>query len=121
MIQDFTIPGRLDGLNEYIDACRTNPRAGGRCKRENQDRVCWAIRQARLKPVSGCVGLSIHWIEPNARRDKDNVRSAVKYILDALVEMGIIKNDGWKDVGYIHDHYMVNRENPRVIVQLEEL
>lgn len=119
MIQEFEVPGRLPGANEYTAACRSNARAGGRMKRDAQERVCWAIRAAHLRPM-GKVDVSFVWIEPDMRRDKDNVRFAAKFILDALVEMQIIKNDGWRHVGDLSDAYMVNRDNPRVVVRLEE-
>ena len=54
------------------------------------------------------------------RRDKDNIRFAAKFILDALVEAGVIDNDNWACVGSLSDDYLVNKANPRVIVELEE-
>lgn len=119
MMQEFEIPGRLPNLTNYTTACRSNRQAGGRMKREAQERVCWAIKAARLKPM-GKVDVYFTWIEPNMRRDKDNVRFAAKFILDALVEMQIIKNDGWRNVGELSDRYMVNKDNPRVVVRLED-
>lgn len=41
----FTIPGRLDGLNDYTAANRTNPRKGGRMKKKSEDSIIWYIRQ----------------------------------------------------------------------------
>lgn len=120
MKQKFAIPGKLPGLNEYTEKCRTNARSGGRMKRDAQDRVCWAIRMAKLVRMDGKVDVRIHWVEPNMRRDKDNIRFACKFVLDALVEMKIIANDGWKNVGDISDTYSVNAQQPRVIVELEE-
>lgn len=35
----FTIPGKLDGLNEYTSANRTNPYKGGKMKRDNESAV----------------------------------------------------------------------------------
>lgn len=120
MKQQFTIPGRLDGVNEYTYTNRRNPIEGGKMKRRNQDAVCWAIKAAHLKPM-GKVNVHVEWIEPNMRRDKDNIRGGIKFILDALVEMGILANDGWNQIGNLSDSYMVNKREPRIIVTLEEV
>lgn len=119
MMQEFEIPGQLPNLNDYTTACRSNRQAGNRMKKEVQERVGWAIKAAHLKPM-GKVDVYFTWVEPDMRRDKDNVRFAAKFILDALVKMQIIKNDGWRNVGELSDRYMVNKDNPRVIVRLEE-
>ncbi len=120
MRQEFVIPGRLPGLNEYTGACRSGARAGGSFKRRHQDAVCWAIRAAGLRPVAGKVNVSITWVEPNMRRDKDNIRFGAKFILDALVEMGIVPNDSWTYIGELSDRYYVNKSDPKIIVELEE-
>ena len=54
------------------------------------------------------------------RRDKDNISSAKKYILDALVVSGVIGNDNWRWIaGSLPDTYKVNKQEPRVIVTIE--
>lgn len=120
MRQEFAIPGRLPGLNEYTGMCRSGSRAGGRMKREAQDIVCWAIRAAGVKPVAGRVDVHVTWVEPNMRRDKDNIRAGIKFILDALVETGVIPNDNWTYIGELTDAFRVNRSEPKVVVELEE-
>lgn len=120
MRQEFAIPGRLAALNEYIDACRANRYAGAGVKRENQEAVEWCIRQANLKPMAR-VDVRFTWVEANMRRDKDNIRFAAKFILDALVTQGVIRNDNWQCIGDLTDRFLVNRENPRIVVELEEI
>lgn len=120
MIQQFTIPGKLSSLNEYISRCRQSPIAGAALKRKEQDRVVKAITDAGIKPMKTPVDVLIEWFEPNMRRDKDNVRSGIKYILDGLVEAGIIANDGWKHINTITDAYYVNKSDPRVRVTIRE-
>lgn len=119
MRQAFEIPGRLDGLNTYTSANRTNPYAGAKMKKSNQEAVMWAIKAAKLEPMEA-VTVHITWIEPNMRRDPDNIRFGAKFILDALVQMGVIPNDTQKYVRGISDRFMVNKSNPRIIVELEE-
>lgn len=120
MTQKFTIPGRLDGLNSVTNANRTNKYAGARLKRENEDLVLSSILQAKLKPMTKPVFISFLWIEPNMKRDKDNIASAKKMVLDALVKGGIIKNDGWKDIVGFSDSFCIDKNNPRIEIELKE-
>lgn len=82
----FTIPGRLDGLNDYTAANRTNPRKGGRVKKDNESVVIWCIRQQLpgvhiTKPVL----IYYHFFEKDMRRDGDNILSCgTKFIQDSL-------------------------------------
>lgn len=120
MKQTFVIPGRLTGLNEYIDACRRNRYAGAKIKKEAHKDICFEIKRQRVKRFKNPVSVNITWIEPNMKRDKDNISFAKKFILDSLVEMQIIKDDGWKWVGNLSDQFLVNRSNPRIIVTLDD-
>lgn len=122
MKQRFEVKGKLPSLNDYVAQCRRNPYAGAKAKKAAQETVEWAIRAAHLKPMRPPVTVSFTWVEPDMRRDKDNISSAKKYILDALVECGVIPDDNWKCIaGSLPDQYKVNKANPRVIVELEEV
>lgn len=120
MRQTFEIPGRLIGLNEYVDACRRNRYGAAKAKRENQEKVYWQIKKNRIKKMTGKVDVSFVWIEPNMKRDKDNISFAKKFILDALVQAQIIPNDNWKWVNNLSDRFAVNKSNPRIIVTLDD-
>jgi len=98
MNQYLEIPFRLPSLNEVIGANRTNPYAGAKLKRDTEERLIWTIRQAKLKPVTLPCIVHMLFVEPNRRRDADNVESAKKFILDALVKAGILVNDSPKYV-----------------------
>lgn len=126
MKQSFTIPGRLDGLNEYTRACRTKAGTGAKMKRDNQNLVCQIIKLSRLKPMQGKVDITYIWHEKpckknGAIRDKDNIRFAAKFINDALVDMGIIKDDGWRHVGILRDEFYRTSGEARIEVILEEV
>lgn len=125
MIQSLTIPGRLNGMNEYTRACRAHPQAGAHMKRADQDAVLWAIRAARLIPCSGRVRIRYRFYEAPKRkgarlRDKSNISGfAVKVIEDALVEAGVIPDDGWDVVaGYSCD--FCRTADPRIVVEVED-
>lgn len=125
MKQVLVIPGRLDGLNEYTNACRGHWSKGYKMKKANEETVLWAIRASKLKPMGGKVNIVYRWFErpdPNngAMRDKDNIRFAAKYINDALQKAGIIKNDNWTYIGDLSDKYYLASGEGRIEVVLEE-
>lgn len=65
--------------------------------------------------------VKITWHEPNRRRDVDNIQFAVKFILDALVELQVIDDDSQKCITSINHKVVVDKDNPRIEVELEEL
>lgn len=98
MNQYFIINARLPSLNELIAANRQGYRVGARLKRDTQTAIMWAITAANLKPVIMPCIVHMTFEEATKRRDTDNVESAKKFILDALVNTGILKGDGPKHV-----------------------
>jgi Holliday junction resolvase RusA-like endonuclease len=116
----FTIPGRLPGLNEYTAANRTHAKAGARAKKEAEWQVAWGVKIARLEPIDGPVLLTFAWHEPDRRRDVDNVAFAKKFILDALVRLGILAGDGRKHVVGFSDEFHLDRRRPRVVVTIRK-
>lgn len=118
----LTIPGRLPGLNEYTTACRTNPQAGNRMKKDAQLMVQWMIRaQLHRMKIEKPVFMLFTFYEQDRRRDRDNVSSfARKVIQDALVKTGTLQDDGWDQVtGYL-DNFKVDKQHPRIEVQFIE-
>lgn len=120
MRRAFEIPGRLPGANEWTRACKQHHSKAGRMKREAQDLIIRCIRAARIEPVQGRVIVHFTWVEPNMRRDYDNIAFAKKFVFDALQEAGTIPNDNWRYVEGFSDTFRLNRKNPRVIVEIEE-
>lgn len=124
----FTIQGRLPSANEFIRWDRIRGRHGMRVKfwgaakrREARYHIFAYIRLAKLAKFSGQVALDVRWVEPNARRDYDNIASGIKFILDALVQSGIIKGDSRKWIpAPVQHHFAVDKKNPRIEVTIEE-
>lgn len=116
----FIIQGRLDGLNEYTSANRSNRYKGNSVKRNNEKSVIFAIRQAKLKKIDKYpVSLEITWYEPNKRRDIDNITFAVKFILDALVKSGVLENDSQRYVNKISHDVQADKQKPRIEVEIK--
>lgn len=125
MIMEYllTIPGTLNNLNDYIAAERTNRHKGASMKRVNGNIVAAAIRQSmRGVRIEKPVQMIYTWYEPNKRRDKDNISSfGRKVIQDALVQCGVLKDDGWKHVVGFSDRFEVDKTNPRIEVKITEI
>lgn len=115
------IHGRLDNLNDYIKACRTNQYKGAHLKAKNENKVQAEIYEqlGRLR-ITHPVRMSYRWYEKDRRRDLDNVSSfGRKVIQDALVETRVLRNDGWKEITGFSDEFFVDARNPRIEVEIE--
>lgn len=119
----LTIPGTLNNLNDYIAAERANRHKGAKMKADNGNIVAAAIRQClRGVRIEKPVEMHYCWYEPNKRRDKDNVSSfGRKVIQDALVQCGVLKGDDWKHVVGFSDRFEVDKKNPRIEVLIKEV
>lgn len=119
----FTIPGELPGLNEYIHAINRNRHIGNRMKQDTQEAIQWAVR-AQIKrgyEITCPVTIRFLWASRTAKKDIDNVAFAKKFILDALVGMGILPNDTRKWVRGFTDEFIIDRQNPRTEVEIRPL
>ena len=119
----LVIPGRLDNLNDYISAERTNKYRGAAMKQDNEQVVILSIKRC-LKGIhiATPVIMRYRWFEKDRRRDKDNVSSfGRKVIQDALVKTNVLKNDGWAEIDCFCDWFGVDKANPRVEVEIEEV
>lgn len=118
----IVIPGRLPGINEYINATRANRFKGAQMKRKAQD-ICEAgILQSGVTMTSRPVVIHYTWYELNQRRDHDNVSGfGHKVIQDALVACGVLSDDGWNEVRGYTDTFKLDKEHPRIEITLEEV
>lgn len=121
-MKTLVIDGQLPNLNEYTRACRGNKFLGAKMKKNAEEWITLFIKQ-QLKDIhfEGTVELAFRWYEPNKKRDLDNICFAKKFILDALVSNGIIVADGWKGVIGFTDHFFVDKENPRIEVDIKKV
>ena len=118
----LTIYGRLSGLNEYTASNRTNQFKGAKMKADNEH-ICktYIAHQLRGVHIKNPVYISFCWYEKNRRRDCDNIAFAKKFILDALVEDGVLVDDSQKYVTGFEDLFYVDNANPRIEVLIEEM
>lgn len=110
------INGELMDYNKLINVTRANKYGGAGLKKAETEKVVWACKANKIKPIEGLHDYEINWYCKDKRKDKDNISSAVKFILDGLQEAGVIKNDGWKEIGNIYHNFYVDKDNPRIEV-----
>lgn len=48
-------------------------------------------------------------------------RSTKNFFFDALVKSGTIPNDGWANVAGFADRFFIDKNNPRVEVEITEI
>lgn len=116
----IVIPGELSDLNTYTQANRSNRYEGGRVKKTDTQKVRYCIKACRdKKKFTKPIYLIYTFYCKDKRKDKDNIDIAKKFIQDALVEEGIIKNDGWNDIEGWAVNFFIDKNNPRIEVEIE--
>lgn len=116
------IEGTLPSLNQYVDACRRNRYAGAKMKQAAENIICAFIKnQLGGVTIDSPVAVSIAWYEPNRKKDPDNVAFAKKFLLDSLVQCGVLKNDSQQYIVRLSDSFYVDKNNPRIEVTLREV
>lgn len=121
-MKTLIIMQRLHGLNEYINAERTNKHIAANMKKSDME-IVQRYAKITLKGWKATTPVRMHyrWYEPNKKRDKDNISSyGRKIIQDALVVGGYLENDGWKQIVGFDDAFFVDKQNPRIEVDIEE-
>lgn len=114
------IEGRMPSLNDYIDAERANKFKAAAIKRDCTSLAAWAAKAARMPRFTRPVTVRFTWVEGNRRRDIDNVAFAKKFVLDGLVQAGVIGNDTPQYVTGFEDRFMYDGRHPRIIVEVTD-
>lgn len=123
-MKEIVIPYELMDLNTYINNNRANRMQGAKSKRA-YTRLCAvsvkaAINQGlEIKEDEMPIDLHFKWYVPSKHKDKDNIAFGKKFILDGMLKAGLLENDGWKQIGNFKDSFYVDKENPRVVVQIK--
>jgi len=116
--QEFTLlDDKMPGFNEVLDAAKSfgtrttkklaNSYTG--MKRNWMLRITDVLKKEKIHPIE-TIYLSMLWLEPNKRRDPDNIASFIKFILDGLQAGGIIKNDGWAQVKGWENRFVISQK-----------
>ena len=118
------IPSELIDFNNYIDSQRANRFGGNKLKRDQTNLCSMYVARAiknGLKIKSYPLVLEFHWYAKDKRKDPDNIAFAKKFILDSMQEVGLLRNDGWREIYGFSDEFKIDKKNPRVeIIILEK-
>lgn len=115
---EVEIKMKLPSLNEYVRVCRTNAFQASKFKKDIEDDI--SIFISRLPVFEKPVTIHFHWVECNKKRDLDNIAFAKKFILDALVKQGKLKDDNRKCVTGFSDTFEYGNE-AKVILYIDEV
>lgn len=117
----IVIPFALPGLNDYIAAERQHRQKAAKMKRELQSHVLMILRRQLRRPLKEPVTMHYLWVEKDRRRDKDNIASfGRKVIQDALVQGHYLRNDGWNNIVRFSDDFTVDKARPRIVIDIKE-
>jgi len=102
-VQRLTIGKKFPSLNDTLRKAKRHWANYHKEKSELTYLVKMHCKQQRLRKSRQPVFLQFTWYEPNRKRDMDNVSFAKKYVLDGMVEAGVLDNDspryisGWTE------------------------
>lgn len=125
----------MDGLNDIVRMSRGNKFHAAKRKDENEiwisRHVARAMEEQGWQALDGLTTVVLRFVEPDMRRDDDNVFAGAKFFLDALCTPGgtelrtIHKNgcsalvdDDPRHVCLITKRAPINRDDPGVMVSL---
>jgi len=97
------IPLKLPSLNEYTNANRTKSYKGAKMKKDVQAAITPFLET--LPKIEKPIKIHFTWVEGNKRRDPDNCAFGKKFILDAMVNLGKLKDDNRKNVTAFTDDF----------------
>ena len=113
--EKLVIDGELPNLNEIIETSKMHWAKYAEEKRKWTETVAWLAKE-QVKKKYKKIDLTFVWYCRNKRKDKDNIIAGQKFIIDGLVQAGVIENDGWEQIGNISHFFSIDKENPRVEV-----
>ena len=95
--------------------------AYAKAKGLHTEAVAWGCAGVPKGQLKMPVDITCTWITKDLRKDPDNVSAGVKFILDGLVQAGILPDDRRKQIGSITHKFDVDKLNPRVEIVLSEV
>lgn len=115
-MKQLLIEGELTALNEFINAERRNRFIAAKIKK-GETGYCQDVAEKselKLQETDFPCALIITWYVKNKRKDADNIAFAKKFILDGLVEAGVLPNDNRKYVQGFTDIVKEDKERQRI-------
>ena len=122
--QTLMIPNRLPGMNDIIAWSRLSKGKWNKYSTEKKKigkKIAYLVIAQKLVKISRPVDIIFHWheLQKGKMRDKDNICSAKKFVLDGLVESGILGGDDWKFINSFRDEFYAG-DQESVIIEIQE-
>ena len=114
----FEIDMKLPSLNDYIRVCRCNKYQAAKFKSDIEKEIGLFLME--MPKWNNPIKIHFHWIEGNKKRDLDNIAFSKKFILDAMVNQGKLKDDNRKCVTAFTDSFEYGKET-KVVLEIEEV
>ena len=122
-MQQFVINEKLPTINDIIRRTNRSRYGGARLKADTdaiiKNYIYESLDAGRIKKVKKPVIILIDYYE-GKRRDVDNIQSSQKFILDSLVEAGVLVDDSQKYVKQIYHRIFNSKKEYSVVYLLEE-
>tara|TARA_R110000744_G_scaffold271950_3_gene384992 strand:+ start:1462 stop:1845 length:384 start_codon:yes stop_codon:yes gene_type:complete len=107
-------------FNQFINMERSSRYIGAKKKKVTEQQLVLEMRAQKIKSVGDKdypLNFEYDWYCKDKRTDKSNlIATSVKMVEDAMQKAGIIRNDGWKEVGKIYVDFHVDKDDPRLEV-----
>lgn len=122
-MQKFVINEKLPTINDIIRRTNRNRFVGARLKADTdaiiKNYIYESLDAGRIKKVKKPIVILIDYYE-GKRRDVDNIQSSQKFILDSLVEAGVLVDDSQKYVKQIYHRIFNSNKEYSVVYLLDE-
>jgi len=106
-MKSFTIQHPLTTLNEYIKVERANKFKAAALKKKLTKCALYASALPKIEGLNHYV--FVHTLT-NRRTDPDNHLIKTKFVMDGLVKVGRIENDGFSQVGIILQNFRFGKK-----------
>ena len=114
----YSINMKLPSLNDYTKWCRSNKYLAAKKKADIEQEI--GLHLMKMPKWDKPIKIHFTWIEGNKKRDLDNICFAKKFILDAMVKYGKLKDDNRKCVTAFTDSFEYGVET-LVVLEIEEI
>ena len=106
--------------NAVIDMAKSHWGQYSKEKKIRTQAVALLCRVQKLHPVQSPPAIRIWFWQRAKRIEKDNLLINTKYLIDGLVMAGILLDDRWDNYTDLDFRFRIDRDNPRIIVEVIE-
>lgn len=114
----ITIPGEFPTMNQIIAKSKQHYAVYAKMKKKYTELV---ISHAAGMDTIGKADFVFTWYCKDKRKDPDNIATGIKFLLDGLVEAGVMEGDGWGQVNSLTHTFQVDKNFPRVEIEIFEV